>query len=171
MAKPWGAFLGALIMAGVCTLLMILPRISPRGYSLDRFGSTYESITIAFIGALCLINALALLAASGVPVSLVRMVPAVVGLLFIVLGNVLGKVTKNFFVGIRTPWTLANEEVWLRTHRMAGRLFVLGGFAIIATSLAGGGLAYYVAALICLVLMPVLYSYLIYRQLERKQTM
>src|SRR5262249_43685722 len=64
---------------------------------------------------------------------------AAVGVLLVVLGNFLGKVTRNFFVGIRTPWTLASEEVWFKTHRLGGKLFVFAGLATFALGLAGAG--------------------------------
>jgi len=84
----------------------------------------------------------------------------------VLLGNVMGQVRHNYFVGIRTPWTLADEEVWRRTHRMGGRLFVLGGLAIAAGGLVGG--PWLVAAILTSLtvagLGPVVYSYWIWRQ-------
>ena len=87
-------------------------------------------------------------------------------MLFVVLGNVLGKVTKNFFVGIRTPWTLASDEVWLRTHRLGGRVFVLAGLAVVLSGLAGGGVAPLLVAVFTAAFVPIVYSYIIYRRLE-----
>ena len=83
-----------------------------------------------------------------------------------IFGNVLGKVTRNFFVGIRTPWTLANEEVWYRTHRLAGKLFVVAGLLVVTTSLAGLGTWTIFVSVGLATLVPVVYSYVIYRKLE-----
>ena len=92
-----------------------------------------------------------------------------VGGLFVVIGNYLGKVRRNFFVGIRTPWTLTSDEVWARTHRVGGWLFVLAGIAIIASA----GSSRLVLPLVLLAsvgtaaLISVAYSYLVYRRLHR----
>ena len=88
------------------------------------------------------------------------------GVLFIVIGNLLGKVTRNFFVGIRTPWTLASEEVWYRTHRLAGKLFVAAGLFMVVASLAGLRLWPLFVSLGVAALVPVVYSYVIYRRIE-----
>ena len=66
------------------------------------------------------IAVLVLLEANGQDVRINEMTFAAIGLMFIVLGNYMGKVRKNFFIGIRTPWTLASDEVWNRTHRLGG---------------------------------------------------
>jgi uncharacterized membrane protein len=88
------------------------------------------------------------------------------GILFVVIGNLLGKVTRNFFVGIRTPWTLASEEVWYRTHRLAGKLFVAAGLVVAATSFLRWSVWPIMISIGLASLVPVVYSYVIYRRLE-----
>jgi uncharacterized membrane protein len=90
------------------------------------------------------------------------------GLLLIVIGNYLGKVTRNFFVGIRTPWTLASDEVWLRTHRLGGVLFVSGGAVILIGAFVGGvsALAVTTTVIIGIAAFLTVYSYVIYRRIE-----
>jgi uncharacterized membrane protein len=166
MPKPWGAFMLPLSVAGTWLLFAVLPRISPRGYRIERFARVYGILQLSLVGLLFLVTCAALLAAVGVPMHIDRLVPASVGVLFAVLGNYLGKVTKNFFVGIRTPWTLASDEVWLRTHRLGGRLFVLAGLVVFVSGLLGGGVVPLVAAAGLAGLVPVVYSYLAYRRLE-----
>jgi uncharacterized membrane protein len=166
MPKPWGALVLPLVTLGTYLLLSILPRISPHGFRFDRFRGTYQIIRTAILAFLFFGTLLALLAAAGVGVSVARAVPFGVGVLFVVLGNVLGKVTKNFFVGIRTPWTLASDEVWLRTHRLGGRVFVVAGLAMAVTALVGGGPAPMLVVSLAAPLIPVVYSYVIYRRLE-----
>jgi uncharacterized membrane protein len=102
----------------------------------------------------------------GRPVDMVRGIEAGIGLLLAVVGNFLGKVTRNFFVGIRTPWTLASEEVWMRTHRLGGRLFVLAGLAMFALALAGGGPIAMIVVVGAAALVSVVASYFIYRRIE-----
>ena len=99
----------------------------------------------------------------------VTVITLLVGGLFVVVGNYLGKVRRNFFVGIRTPWTLASDEVWARTHRVGGWLFVLAGIAIVAS--AGGSRQLLPVVLLASVgtaaLISVAYSYVVYRKLHR----
>jgi uncharacterized membrane protein len=166
MSKPWGPFVPPLVMAGVYLLLMAVPSISPRGYRVDKFHRVFEIIQAAVLAFLFFVTALALLAGIGAPVRMDRAIPAATGLLFIVLGNFMGKMTKNFFVGIRTPWTLASDEVWLRTHRLGGRLFVLAGACLLVSAALGGGQLPLLMAVAVAGGVPVVYSYLVYRRIE-----
>jgi uncharacterized membrane protein len=77
----------------------------------------------------------------------------------------MGKLRKNFFVGIRTPWTLASDAVWERTHRLAGWLFMLGGLVAIVATLAGASFWIAIAAILAAGLIPCIYSLVIYRRL------
>lgn len=166
--KPWGPFVLPLVMLGVLALLAALPRISPRGYRMDRFLRVYGILQTSILAFLFLVTLLSLLAGVGAPVSMERAILAATGLLFIVLGNFMGKLTKNFFVGIRTPWTLASDEVWLRTHRLGGKAFVLAGAGFVLAGLLGGGavVPLIVAALVAAVVIPIVFSYVLYRRLE-----
>ena len=76
------------------------------------------------------------------------------------------RIRKNFFIGIRTPWTLASDEVWSRTHRIGGRLFILSGVIIWIGALLGLPLAWTVGVAVGLVLIPVVCSYFLYRKIE-----
>jgi uncharacterized membrane protein len=164
--KPWGPFILPLVMAALFLVLVAVPRMSPRGYRVARFQGVFEGIQVVLIAFLFLLNALVLLAGIGVSVPMARVVPAATGLVLVVLGNYMGKFTKNFFCGIRTPWTLASDEVWLRTHRLGGRLFVLAGVIVLVSGLLGGGPVPVLAAVAVAAATPVLYSYVLYRRLE-----
>jgi len=164
--KPWGPFVLPLTMVGLYVVLSLLPAISPRGFRMEQFRRTYEVIKATIMGFLFLIMVMAHLAALGKVVAVGQFIFAAVGLLLLVLGNYMGKVTKNFFVGIRTPWTLASDEVWLRTHRLGGKLFVLAGLVLIVCAIAGLGLIPGLVAIGAASLIPVIYSYVIYRRIE-----
>jgi uncharacterized membrane protein len=89
-----------------------------------------------------------------------------VGFLIAVVGNFLGKMTRNFFAGIRTPWTLASEEVWHRTHRLAGKLFVLAGLVVAVAGVAGVPGWPLLAVPGVAALIAVVYSYVVYKRIE-----
>ncbi len=166
-AKPWGPLVLPLSMAGVYLLLSAIPRISPRGYGIERFQAVFETLQAAILAFLFLVTVLVLLAGIGTPVPMNRALHAGLGLLFVVLGNFMGKLRKNFFIGIRTPWTLANDEVWLRTHRLGGKLFVLAGVGLLVSGLLGGGTVPLLVAVGLAGGVPAVYSYVLYRRLER----
>ena len=169
MAKPWGPFMLPLVMAGVYLVLTVIPHISPRGYRIERFQRVFEILQAAILAFLFFVTVIALLAGTGTPVPVDRAMLAGVGLLLVVLGNFMGKLTKNFFVGIRTPWTLASDEVWLRTHRLGGKLFVIaGGFLFIAGLVHGGAMPVIVAAVIAGGI-PAVFSYVCYRRIEGRK--
>src|SRR5262249_30159862 len=164
--KPWGPVVLPLVMAGLYLVLSVLPAISPRGYRMEKFKQAFDVIRAAILGFLFLVMVFADLAALGASIPVHRFILAAVGLLLVVLGNYMGKVTKNFFVGIRTPWTLASDEVWLRTPRVGGKLFVAAGLLLIVGALAGLGLVPGIVAIAIASLVPVIYSYVLYRRIE-----
>jgi uncharacterized membrane protein len=166
MPKFWGAFLFPIIMAALWLLFLALPRISPRGFEMEPFLRAWGVLKVTILGLMLFIGILVLRAATNGGALSQPAVFCGMGILFVVMGNLLGKVTRNFFVGIRTPWTLANEEVWYRTHRLAGKLFVAAGLVVVATSFVGMHMWPMVVSLVVAGLVPVVYSYVIYRRLE-----
>jgi len=166
MPKFWGAALVPLIMAFIWLMFLVLPRISPRGFEMEPFLRAWGVFKVMLLAVMLFISVIVLRAAqAGGKISMTAVFVAL-GLLFVVLGNLLGKVTRNFFVGIRTPWTLASEEVWYRTHRLAGKLFVISGTAVIAAAVIGLSMWPIFAAIMLAALIPVVYSYVLYRRLE-----
>jgi uncharacterized membrane protein len=167
MALPWGALIFPLVMLGLWLLFLALPAISPRGFRMSRFMGVYATIINTLLAFLLLIAGVVLAASLGHAVDISRIVPIGVGVLFVVIGNYLGKTTRNFFLGIRTPWTLASDEVWRRTHRLAGWLFVLAGLTIAATGVFNVIWVWlFVGVVLTAALVPVVYSFLVYRRLE-----
>jgi len=164
--KPWGVFILPLTMLGTYLVLLVVPSLSPQGFRIDRFIRVYRILCTVILGFLLAATVLALLMARGIPVPLNRVVSAGVGLLIMVIGNFLGKVTKNFFVGIRTPWTLASDEVWLRTHRVAGWSFVIAGFVVFIAGALGYGGTWIAFIIIPAALISVIYSAVIYKKIE-----
>ena len=166
VSKPFGPFLAPALMAALLLVFLALPAISPRGFRFESFRPAWGVLQAAILGLLLFIHVLVLLSAMGKPVDMARGAEAGVGLLIAILGNFLGKVTRNFFVGIRTPWTLASEEVWLRTHRLGGKLFVVAGLAMFLLGLAGAGPIAGGAILAAAALTSGVASYVYYRRIE-----
>jgi uncharacterized membrane protein len=164
--KPLGVFILPLMMLGVYLMFLIVPSISPSGFRINRFIHVYWILCTVTIGFLLVMTIFALLKAQGSSVPLNRVVNAGIGVLIIVIGNFLGKVTKNFFVGIRTPWTLASDEVWFRTHRLAGISFVIAGFIVLIAAALGYGGSWVAFIIIGAALISIIYSAVIYKRIE-----
>lgn len=153
-------FVFPFVMLGLAALFQVLPKIDPRRTNYAKFSDTYWLIVNGILIFCGIVEALVLANGLGAPVSIGRILPIGIGFLMIVIGNVLGRVQPNWFVGIRTPWTLSSDEIWRKTHRLGGRLFVIGGFLFILSALLPGalGLPTVIVLVMVLVLIPVLYS-------------
>jgi uncharacterized membrane protein len=159
--------LGPGLMAAMLALGVALPWLSPARFDLRRSGPTYAYMITVVVAMLGSVYAMVLAAILGGQVALPRALPALISLLYILFGNPMGKLRRNFYVGVRTPWTLASERVWYATHRLAGKLMVGAGLlGLLAATLDA---PHWVALVLLLAapLLPVLYSLLYYKRLER----
>jgi uncharacterized membrane protein len=157
--------LGPGMMSLMLLIGVLLPRISPRRFEISSFESTYSYLCVATVVLVGYVYALVLLDLlhGGVPMH--RVIPASLFVLLILIGNPMGKVRRNFFMGIRTPWTLASEAVWYRTHRMAAKLMVASGLlGLFALWL---GATHWVLLAVALAWAPLVsvYSLLLYKRL------
>jgi uncharacterized membrane protein len=162
-------FMPALLLVLNLLLLWLLPAIMPRKTNIDRFEAIYGLLTLLVPGLLTLVHLVLVLNAAGFHIEVTRVVLTGVGIVFAVLGNFLPKTRMNWLLGIRTPWTLSDERVWERTHRVAGPLFVLGGGVVVLTGFFAP-LAWHVPAILIAALAPsaisVVYSYMAARRLN-----
>src|ERR1039458_498530 len=167
-SPKWALYLiGPGLMAGTILLMYFLPWLSPKHFEVDSFRPTYLRIMLMLVSMLAYFYAVILWAGIGHPLNVGRAIVGGVCLLFALLGNVMGKIRRNFYIGLRTPWALANERVWNATHRFAAKTFVAGGLAGLALTAAGlDGWPTFVA-LMAGALVPVVYSLVFYKQLER----
>ena len=165
MSRAWGAFMMPLVMLGLYGVFRAIPALSPKGYGIDAANSGFVGIRIAALALFALLNVLILISALGVPIAMDSAISISVGGLLTVLGWFLDRLPRNFFVGIRTPWTIVDADNWARTHRLGKWLFIAAGLAMIVGGIMGTK-AYAVIAVAALVagLVPMIYSYLIYRQ-------
>jgi uncharacterized membrane protein len=164
--KSQFVFLQSAVMAATWLLLLVLPRISPHGFRMDQFLDVFGVVSAGLIAVLSFLNAIVLLQAAGHVLPLSAMIFVAIGLLMAFLGNYMGKLRKNFFIGVRTPWTLASDEVWARTHRLTGWVFAAAGLAIAADGMLGANVPFFCAVIIGAVLTPLVYSYVLYGRIE-----
>jgi uncharacterized membrane protein len=169
--KEIALFILPAVAAGLALLLSVVPRFEPRSANLARSRSAYVQVGIALMIVLALVQAALVLAAVGRPLPMDLVVGAAVGGMFAVVGNVLGKVRSNYLFGVRTPWTLASDLSWNKTHRLVGRLFVLLGLGVLLGSLVGSLVlfAVLIVGMVAILAVAVGYSYRVWKADPDKQ--
>ena len=151
-------------MVAITALLFLLPRIDPLRANYQKFRRYYDGFILVFAAYLFIIQLQILLSGLGYPVSPTLVYPIILGGLFIYLGFLLEHAEQNWFVGIRTPWTLSSERVWKKTHARGGVLFKIAGLIAIAGVLFGRYSLWFVLVPILVVsVYLVIYSYLEFR--------
>ena len=167
MPRAVGAAFGPVFLVVLWALLRAVPRIDPRAENYARFSEAYEVIVASVLVLILVLHGVVLAVALGHHVSVARIVPALVGALFVVIGNMMPLVRPNWWFGIRTPWTLSNDRVWARTHRLAGYCMTAGGLVMIVAALvlpAPLGVPVLLAVAVAATIGPALYSYLTWKR-------
>lgn len=174
VANGWSSRgVAALIMPGLGIVLLVvfvvLPGIDPRSANYSKFGSTYWIVANSVVILLAGIHVVVLGKALGWSIDVTRVVGLGLGGLLVLLGNLMTRLRPNWFMGIRTPWTLSSDTVWRRTHRFGGVAFVLAGLGVLAATVARSTLALYSAVGLtgAAGLSSVVYSYVIWRGEQR----
>jgi uncharacterized membrane protein len=169
MPRAVGAAFGPVFLVVLWLLLRAVPRIDPRAENYARFSEAYEVIVASVLVLILITHGIVLAVALGYHVSVARIVPALVGALFVVIGNMMPLVRPNWWFGFRTPWTLSNDRVWARTHRLGGYCMTAGGLVMILAALVLPtplGIPVLLAAAVASTFGPVVYSYLTWKREE-----
>ncbi len=156
-----------LVMTGV---FRVLPRLDPRGENYTKFIATYWLFANSVIVFILIAHGMILATGLGYAVKIDRLMPIGVGVLFIILGNFFTRVEPNWFVGIRTPWTLSSDTVWRRTHRTGGWVFVIGGLVLASTALLprAAFLPLLIATIVIMPAIPIVQSYVLWKREQSK---
>lgn len=161
-----------LLMPGVMVFLALLTpalaKISPRKFEVASFEETYGYAMFLCGGLMLALHIVIVQASTGEHLDMNRTMMFVLFAFFALLGNVMGKIKQNFFMGIRTPWTLADERVWHATHRFAGRLWLVCGVIGAIGALLGVPFMIEFGFLLVMAFVPVVKSYLLYGKVGGK---
>lgn len=165
--RVWGVFMMPLITLGMLVLFLVIPVIDPLKANIAKFRGAYNLFIVLIAAFMLYIHALTLawnLGFTGFRMS-ASMLPAM-GLLFIFIGFMLRQARRNWFIGIRTPWTLSSDTVWDKTHQLGAILFMASGVLAFIGGLFGGMTAFWLlfVPLISSVLFLLAYSYVLYQQ-------
>jgi uncharacterized membrane protein len=166
MSKFWGVFLLPLITLGMFVLFMIVPNIDPLKANIAQFRETFNLFIVLIIAFMLYIYGLTLAWSLGYQdFNMSTAMLPFMGVLFIAIGFMLRKAKRNFFIGIRTPWTLSSDFVWDKTHQLGSILFMASGAFTIIGGFFGGMTAFWLmfVPLIGSSIFLVIYSYILYR--------
>lgn len=165
MPKFWGVFLMPLVTIALVGLFLAIPYIDPLKANIAQFRGVFNWFIVAFVAYMLYIHALTLAASLGYPFNMTVMLIPVIGLLFVGVGYMTGRAKRNFFIGIRTPWTLSSDTVWNETHKLGSKLFMLAGAVTIVSAFLGEtGIFLMMAALLVAAFAPIIYSYILWRR-------
>lgn len=161
-----GSLLAPVVALLIWLLLPALRRIDPRRRNYDRFDPTFRLVINLFVLFMGVIHVLTLGFALGLRIDMARAIPVLAGLLLAGLGNYLPRLRSNWWMGIRTPWTLESELVWRSTHRVAGFTFVVAGVLVLTTTFlpSAAALPVIIGAVAAAVIIPLVYSFVAYRR-------
>ena len=167
MPKFWGVFLLPLITLGMFLLFLVLPSIDPMKANIAQFREVFNLFIVFIVGFMIYLYSLTLAWSLGYSNFRMgsAMLPAL-GLLLILIGFMMRQARRNFFIGIRTPWTLSSDTVWNETHRVGAVLFMISGVLSFIGGFFGGTTALWwlFAPLLGSTLFLLVYSYILYQR-------
>lgn len=170
MSKFWGVWMMPLVTLGMFGLFLLIPNIDPLKANIAKFRPTFNLFIALIVAFMLYMHGLTFvwnLGFQNFKMS-AAMLPFL-GILFIFIGYMLRQAKRNWFIGIRTPWTLSSDSVWDKTHQLGSILFMVSGAFAIFGGLFGGMIAFWLlfVPLIGSTLFLVIYSYILYRDETR----
>jgi len=152
----------ALFMA---LLFSYLPKLDPKKENYEKFGSVWEIFQFSILGFFLYIYIVSSYIMFNPEYNISKFVLFGIWLLFVILWNYMWKIRQNYFVGIKLPWTLADEEVWNKTHRFGGKMFMLGWALFILNTFFLRQIVWVFTVVVCLIIFsPIIYAYLIFKK-------
>lgn len=175
-ADGWGsgqvqAIAIPLLLVGMYILFLLLPYLDPKKERYEQFSKIYHIFKNIILILLLIVYFIVGLNGLGYNLPVGLIIPILVGLLFIIIGNYMSKIKRNWFMGIRTPWTMSSEEVWNKTHRFGGKMFILAGLLMMAETIMPDSwkLAVFIIIMLILLVGTTGYSYIVYLK-EKKNS-
>lgn len=166
MGRVWATFLLPALMLLLTALWYYVPRLDPMDPGYKSFRPAYDFLWFLIIAFLAYVYAVVLGASVGLHLNVARAIEPAVGALILALGMLMPRIKRNWFMGIRTPWTLSSEVVWTKTHEHAGKLFVIAGVLTIVGGATNSpwGIGLGVGAIAAAILASVVYSYIEFKR-------
>jgi len=168
MSKFWGLFLMPLLSMILFLLFIAIPKIDPLKHNIEKFRKYYDGFVVLIIVYLFYVYLLTIFWNIGIRFSMVQPLAPAMGILFYYIGILTENAKRNWFIGIRTPWTLSSEKVWEKTHKIGGKLFkTAGAFAFIGVFFQSYALFFILVPIILVAAYTIIYSYFEYQKETR----
>jgi uncharacterized membrane protein len=165
MPKLWGLLFLPTLTASLLVLFAAIPRIDPLRENIAAFREYYDLFVVLFTAFMLYVHLLVILWNLGYRFDFTMVLSSAIGVLFYFVGALMSRVERNWFIGVKTPWTLSNDDVWKRTHRRAGPLFKLAGvIAVLAVFVPRYAIYLMVGPVLLISAYLTLYSYVEYRR-------
>jgi uncharacterized membrane protein len=169
MGKVVGLALIPALSAALLAMFAAIPRVDPLGENIAAFRATYDWFVVVFTAYMVALHAGIVAFNLGYEFDFVALVVAGVAALFWVVGVVLTRAERNWFVGIRTPWTLSSDAVWRRTHDLGARLFKLSAvLALVGAVVSDYAVYFVVGPALATAVVTFVYSYVLYERLDEQ---
>lgn len=170
-SKAFGAFLLPAINIGLYLLFIALPYLDPKKENYKKFAATYHVFKNLILLVFFAIYLLTGFAGLGYQINIGLWIPAMIGVMFFIMGLYMEKLKLNWMMGFRNMWTLSSEVVWDKTNRLAGKIFMISGLLIAVTSILPSQfiLPVFILAILIIVLVPTILSYIWYQQEMQKK--
>ena len=166
-----GPFILIGVSALVYLLLKFLPSIDPKKQV--KYGtSTFQKLALGLVVFLAALNIAIVFSTVHHGFQIDKLIFPIIGLLFVFMGNIMNSIKPNYFAGIKTPWTLESEDNWRATHRLAGKIWVVGGIIVTITMLLlppETGTIVFVSCVLIMAFIPVIYSFVYFKQHQTDQ--
>ncbi|MCD6107872.1 MAG: SdpI family protein [Thermoplasmata archaeon] len=168
MSKFWGLFLMPLLSMMLFLLFIAIPKIDPLKHNIEKFREYYDGFVVLIIVYLFYVYLLTIFWNIGIRFSMVQPLAPAMGILFYYIGILIENAKRNWFIGIRTPWTLSSEKVWEKTHKIGGKLFKIAGIiAFIGVFFQRYVLFFILVPIILVAAYTIVYSYFEYQKETR----
>lgn len=165
MPKAWASFLVPLLSFGLFLIFVVIPRVDPLKENIEEFRKYFDGFIILLMLFLLYLHGIMLALNLGISFNIgIAMVPAM-AVLYYYMGVLVDNAKRNWFIGIRNPWTISSEHVWKKTHKKGGKLFKI---VAVITLLGLLYVDYAIYTTIIPVILAVIYLF-VYSYLEYKK--
>ncbi len=167
MSKFWGSFMMPLLLIGMAVLFAIIPKIDPLKKNIEKFRKHFDLFILMIFLFMLVLHMITLAVNRGADINFNIIMPVATGLLFYYIGNLCQHAKRNWFIGIRTPWTLSSDKVWDKTHKLASKLYKASGIITVSGILFGNLAMWFVLIpVISTSIILVVYSYIEFRKIN-----
>ncbi|MDD4859948.1 MAG: SdpI family protein [Dehalococcoidales bacterium] len=168
MSRFWGLFFTPILTLGLALLLILLPRIDPLKENIKAFRKSYDGFLVVIFLFMLYLYLLTIVWNLGKTFNFTQLLTPAFGILIYYCGVLLEKAKRNWFIGIRTPWTLSSDRVWEKTHNLGGKLFKLAGIiAMLGVVFPGYAFLLLIAPVIAVAIFSLAYSFIEYQKEQR----